>query len=136
MLVTVPNFRKFREISRALKLSESLVEKVILFLLSCGLLVEKNGEFQAGPSYLHLDRESPNISKHHSNWRMVAIQSLGNEEKNDIHYSTVSTLSKKDVETIRLRLVEEIQSYVQTVSQSKEETMYCFTLDFFKLLIE
>lgn len=136
MLVTVPQFRTVRSLAKALRLNESLVEKVIAFLLSCDLLIEKGGEFMAGPSYLHLDRDSPNISKHHSNWRMVAIQSLENEEKNDIHYSTVSTLSKKDVEAIQSKLVEEIQNYVQTVSQSKEETMYCFNLDFFKLLIE
>jgi len=136
MLVTVPQFRTARDVAGALRLSESLVERVMSFLLSCGLLIEKNGTFITGPSYLHLDRESPNISKHHSNWRMVAIQSLENEEKNDIHYSTVSTLSKKDVEALRSKFTEEIQNYVQTVSQSKEETMYCFNLDFFKILAE
>jgi uncharacterized protein (TIGR02147 family) len=136
MIVTVPNIRTIRDISGALKLSSSIVEKVVAFLLSYDLLIEKNGEFLAGPSYLHLDRDSPNISKHHSNWRMVAINSLQNEKKTDVHYSTVSTLSKKDAETLRSKLVQEIQNYVQTVSQSKEETMYCFNLDFFKMIEE
>jgi len=64
------------------------------------------------------------------------IDPIFEELKNDIHYSTVSTLSRRDVESLRTKLVEEIQNYVQTVSQSKEETMYCFNLDFFKLLNE
>lgn len=134
MLVTVPQFRTVKDIAGALKLSSATVEKVISFLLSCGLLIEKGGEFTAGPSYLHLDRESPNISKHHTNLRMVAINSLQDVKKTDVHYSTVSTLSKKDAEVLRSKLVQEVQNYVQTVSQSKEETMYCFNLDFFKVI--
>ena len=134
MLVTVPKFRTVRDVAKALGLNEALVRRVMAFLLSCELLIEKNGSFVTGPSYLHLDRESPNISKHHSNWRMVAIQSLEREDKNDIHYSTVSTLSSKDVDDLRLRFVEVIQNYVQTVSESKEETMFCFNLDFFKMI--
>jgi uncharacterized protein (TIGR02147 family) len=136
MIVTVPQFRTVRDIAKGLKLNTILVEKVVTFLLSCGLLIEKNGHLFSGPSYLHLDRDSPNISKHHANWRLTAINSLQNDDKADVHYSTVSTLSKKDVETIRSKFVQEIQNYVQTVSQSKEETMYCFNLDFFKMVNE
>lgn len=134
MLVTVPGFRSIRTIAEALRLNDSIVEKVVSFLLSNGLLIEKKGDFLPGPSYLHLDRDSPNISKHHTNWRMAAINSFQNENKSDIHYSTVSTLSKKHVDAIRSRLVQEIQNYVETVSQSTEETMYCFNLDFFRLI--
>jgi uncharacterized protein (TIGR02147 family) len=134
MLVTVPGFRTIKEIATALKLNTKTVEKVVEFLLSCGLLVEKAGEFAAGPSYLHLDRESPNISKHHINLRMAAINSLQDEKKTDVHYSTVSTLSKKDAESLQSKFVQEVQNYVQTVSHSKEETMYCFNLDFFKMI--
>jgi uncharacterized protein (TIGR02147 family) len=136
MMVTVPEFRKVPEIAKALKLNKTLVDKVVLFLLSCGLLTEKNQEFLPGPSYLHLEHNSPNISKHHTNWRMVAINSLQNDDKGDVHYSTVSSLSKKDVERIRQKFVNEIQEYVQGVSQSKEETIYCFNLDFFKLITD
>lgn len=44
MIVTVPHFRTIREIAKSLKLNTGLVEKVVTFLLSCGLLIEKNGE--------------------------------------------------------------------------------------------
>lgn len=135
MLVGLPEFRKKQEIASALRLSEGIVERVITFLLSNQLLVEKDGRFLPGPSYLHLQRDSPNIPKHHTNWRMQAVQSLEFDDHEDVHYSTISTFSREDAEHLRAKFVDEIQSYVKTVSASKkEETMYCFNLDFFKMV--
>jgi uncharacterized protein (TIGR02147 family) len=135
MLITIPKIKTVADITKALNLKTSIVEKAVSFLLSSGLLVEKNGDLAAGPAYLHLERNSPLISKHHSNWRMVAIQSLENDERGDVHYSTVSSLSEKDVEILREKIIQNIEDYVKTVSQSsKEETLYCFNLDFFKVL--
>jgi uncharacterized protein (TIGR02147 family) len=135
MIVTIGAYRSVASIARALSLKSNLVEDVISFLLSYNLLIEKGGEFLPGPSYLHLDRGSPNISKHHSNWRIAAISSLQSANKGDVHYSTVSTLSEKDVESLRDRLVQVVQDYVQTVQKSShEESIYGFNLDFFNLI--
>jgi uncharacterized protein (TIGR02147 family) len=134
MIVTISQFRTIQEISKAFKMNKKLVEKVVVFLISCNLLIEKNGELQTGPSYLHLEKTSPNAPRYQANLRMLAIHSLENQKENDIHYGTVSTLSKKDVEILRSKFVQDIQDYVQTVSQSKEESIYCFNLDFFNLL--
>ena len=136
ILVTIPHLRTIPEIGRALRLKVSVVEKAISFLLSVDLIIEKSGKFFPGPSYLHLEKNSPNIPKHHTNWRMSAINSLQNENKGDVHYSTVSTLSRKDAEVIRARFVQNIQEYVEQLTHSSEETMYCFNLDFFKVLEE
>jgi uncharacterized protein (TIGR02147 family) len=133
VLVTIPKFRTALAIASTLELPTSLVEKAIVFLISCGLLVENKGELKPGPTQLHLDRGSPNIATHHTNWRIAAINSLTAEASPDIHYSTVSTLSFKDVETLRSQFVQQIQTYVETVQKSSEETFYCFNLDFFKL---
>ena len=134
MIVTIPHLRTISGMANALKLKPALVKKAVDFLLSENLIIETSGEFYPGPSYLHLEKSSPNISKHHSNWRINAIQSLQDEKKEDVHYSTVSTLSKKDAEILRARLVQIIQEYVELLNGSSEETMYCFNLDFFKLI--
>lgn len=65
---------------------------------------------------------------------MTAINKLQDEVKGDVHYSTVSTLSKKDADILRARFVQSIQEYVEQLTHSTEETMYCFNLDFFKLV--
>jgi uncharacterized protein (TIGR02147 family) len=134
MLVTIPHFRTVTKISHALHLPMITVKNVVAFLLAHNLLAEHAGELIPGSSYLHLDRQSPLIARHHSNWRLVAMQMLSDPRPENVHYSTVSTLSQKDAEDIRAKLVEVIEGYVQTVADSKEEAMWAFNLDFFNLL--
>jgi uncharacterized protein (TIGR02147 family) len=134
VLVTIPKFRTVSNIAQALDLPAGLAERAVLFLVTSGLLTESRGELRPGPTQLHLDRGSPNISKHHTNWRIAAINSLSTEASTDVHYSTVSSLSLKDIEAIRSQLVQQIQTYVETVQKSPEEELYCFSLDFFGLI--
>lgn len=133
MLVTIPEFRNPQKIAKHLRLSPALIQKTISFLVSQNLVVEKNNELQPGPSYLHLEKNSPFIARHHSNWRLAAMDALTRDNSHDIHYSTVSTLSKKDCDHLRAHFTQVIQDYVKTVSHSKEEAMWVFNLDFFNL---
>ena len=94
----------------------------------------KKGLLKPGITQVHLNRESPLIRQHHTNWRISAIQSLMNDDRSDLHYSTLSTLSKVDVEKLRAEMVQMIENYVATVKPSKEELMYGFNLDFYNLI--
>ena len=132
--VTIPELRKPAAIADALGIPIAAVQKAILFLVSCGLLKEKSGTFVPGPTQLHIDRNAPQIFNHHANWRMMAVQSLMKERPTDVRYSTVSSLSLKDVEVLRSRFVQMIQDYVETVKVSPEQTLCCFNLDFFRLM--
>ena len=134
MIVTMTNFRIISKISLALRLSEEAVKEAVLFLVSTGLVIEKNGELFPGTMQLHLEQDSPQIRQHHTNWRMSAVQSLSVGYKDDIHYSTVSTLSLDDVEKIKSKFVRVIQEYVETIASSSEEAMYNFNLDFYNLI--
>jgi uncharacterized protein (TIGR02147 family) len=132
-LVSVPGFDSVESLGRALGLDRKKIEEAVLFLVDCGMLDQKKGGLVTGATQIHLDRSSPNISKHHTNWRMRAIESLSSGDEFDIHYSAISSLSKADVEKIRAMVVKSVQEYVETVRPSKEETLYSFTMDFFKV---
>lgn len=134
ILCTVPHFNSLEKLSASLRLSPSVVRDAVFFLVKIGLLKESHGKLSPGDAQIHLDRASHNISKHHTNWRIKAIDSLGEQKRTDTHYSTVSSLSESDVELIRTRIAAFIEAYVETVKPSKEETLYCFNLDFFKLI--
>jgi uncharacterized protein (TIGR02147 family) len=133
MLVTIPEFRTPQKIAKYLRLNTALIQKTVTFLVSQNLLIEKNGELLPGSSYLHLEKNSPFIARHHSNWRLAAMDALSRDNAQEIHYSTVSTLSRKDCEHLRAHFTQVIQDYVKTVSHSKEEMMWVFNLDFFNL---
>lgn len=134
VLVSLGSFNDAKSVSEALKIPEELVGKILLFLIQNNIVVEKKGKLKPGMTQVHLNRESPLIRQHHTNWRIAAIQSLANDTRTDIHYSTVSTLSHADAEKLRGEMVSLIEKYVATVAPSKEETMVGFNLDFYGLL--
>jgi uncharacterized protein (TIGR02147 family) len=134
ILVTIPKFRTPVTIANTLNLNIHVTTDAIVFLISCGLLIEKKGEVYPGPAQLHLGKDSPNLVKHLSNWRIKSIQNLEKHNDKNLYYSTISSLSKKDVEKIRDKFVQVIEEYVGIVKDSKEEALYSFNLDFFNLL--
>lgn len=110
------------------------MNQVLLFLIEANIVVEKNGVLKPGLTQVHLDRKSPLIRQHHTNWRISAIQSLITENKDDLHYSTVSTLSKADAEKLKADMVKLIEHYAAKVQPSKEEVMYGFNMDFYNMI--
>lgn len=134
MLTTIPGFSDAKSIAQSLRLSDSTVSQALIFLTQTGIIKEEEGVLSAGVTQVHLNRESPLIRQHHTNWRVAAIQSLTSESKTDLHYSTASTLSKADVEKLRDEMLKLIEKYVEVVKPSKEEAMYGFNLDFYNLI--
>ncbi len=134
VLSSLPEYNDAKSISNALKISEDVVGRVLLFLINAHIITDTKGKLKPGLTQVHLNRESSLIHQHHTNWRISAIQSLMNDNKTDLHYSTVSTLSEKDAEALRADMVKLIEHYVATVKPSKEEVMYGFNLDFYSLI--
>lgn len=134
MICTIPGFNEPKKIAESLNLSDEVVNTVLLFLIQTGILQQKKDQFIAGYTQVHLSRESALIKQHHTNLRLSAVQSLISSRKSDVHYSTVSTLSKADVEVLRAKMIELIETYVATVHPSKEEELVAFNLDFYSLL--
>lgn len=134
VVASLPEYNDVKEISDALKISETSVSKILVFLKQVGIIIEKNNKLLSGETRIHLNQESPLIRHHHTNWRMAAIQSLTNESKTDLHYSTVSTLSQTDAERLRADMVKLIENYVEVIKPSPEEVMYGFNIDFYNLI--
>jgi uncharacterized protein (TIGR02147 family) len=134
VLSSLAGFDDIESISAALKIPEEAVSKVLLFLTQSGIVIKEKNKLKPGLTQVHLNRESPFIQQHHTNWRIGAIQSLASQNKDDLHYSTVSTLSRADAEKLRAEMVAFIENYVAIVKPSPEEVMYGFNLDFFNLI--
>lgn len=54
-------------------------------------------------------------------------------DTNDLFYSSVVTLSKADITKIKSKLVQWITETKSIIRESKEEEVYSFNLDFFKV---
>lgn len=92
-----------------------------------------NSRFIRGTEWLHLEKGSPDLPKHHVNWRLQALRSLDKKFPEDVHYSVVVSLSRSDAEKIRGMSVKFIEEVVALIRESRDEELHCLCLDFFPM---
>lgn len=110
------------------------INEILEFLISINLVVRQGNRFEVGVGRIFLGSDSSMILKHHTNWRMKAIESLDRTFKTDIHFSSVVTLSSSDVRKIKEQLIKYIEDIRGIVRESsRDEELYSFCLDFFKV---
>ncbi len=133
--LAIPSLRTKASLAKFFLLPPSTVSEVLDFLLRYQLAKYENGKYEIGQLQIHLKKDSANIGKHHSNWRMRAISSLERESKEDVHYSGIFTCNLKTLEQIKQKIVKEIKSSVELVTESPspDEKIYSFVIDFFNL---
>lgn len=134
IMLGIEKFQTKDALIKHLGLSQKKVTEVLDFLVSLGLARQSSlGRFEIGPTRIHLERDSPMISKHHTNWRMSAIRSLERASENDLHYSVVAGMSDEDAVKIRSMILKYIEETLGVIHASKDEGVHCFALDFFPI---
>lgn len=133
MIVTIPEYKTKKEISDYLGLRMDVLSEALNFLISSGLIVQTKKGYTTGKARVFLKGDSPLIVQHHQNWRMRAIDSFTNSQKENLHFSSVYTISKEDFIKIKEKLLTHIQEVREIVKPSKEEELCVFNVDFFKL---
>ncbi len=121
------------EISDFFAIRKSRILPVLHFLCDTGLCVKRDGGFYIGQQSTFLPRESPLTYKHHSNWRLKAIEQLESDLDTNIFYTSPVSMSQKDFEAFKLRLSTLIKEFSQIVQGSPPEAIACFNIDFFRL---
>lgn len=132
MLVSIPEFQTVIAISRHLNLSRAKVIEVLTFLEETGLIQKNGTHYEIGVTRLHLSKDSPQIQRHHTNWRMQAIRAIDINEPDNLHYSTIVTMSKADVPKVSEILIKAIEECRKVIRESKEEQVQSICIDFFR----
>lgn len=131
--LTLGKVSSAEDVAQALSLPLKKSRQVVEFLLEASLAVQGDEGLEVGPARIHLENDSPHISRHHSNWRMQAMQSLTKVLPEELHYSSVVSLSEEDFLKIRKVLDESISRAKDVVRPSEPERLASFNLDFFFL---
>jgi uncharacterized protein (TIGR02147 family) len=132
-LTSIPEFQTLESIATRLALSKNVVSHALSFLKDVGLVTVSKNIYNIGPTRIHLGSESPMISRHHNNWRMVTAQLLHKRAPSDLHYSSVVTMSHDDADKLREMIVQFIANSKEIIKKSKEEELFSLDLDFFKV---
>lgn len=113
------------------ELSRAKAQEMLTFLVGSHLCIETAGRYSMGPQVTHLEASSPFITKHHTNWRVKAIQRAEDLGRNELMYSGPMVLARADFERLREKMVGFINEVIEEVRPSKSEDVACLNLDFF-----
>jgi uncharacterized protein (TIGR02147 family) len=121
------------EIALKLQTERDIIIKALNFLRETGFVKQNGACYVIGTQYTHLAKSSPYLTRHHSNWRLKALQKADQISDQELMYTSVFSISKKDFETLRESLVLVIQHFLKSVKASEGEVVACFGLDLFKV---
>jgi uncharacterized protein (TIGR02147 family) len=131
LMTSIGEGKNLDEIVQNLQISRERAKGIIDFLVKSHLCIAGSGYFKMGPQSIHLERSSPFIFRHHTNWRLRALERNHQLSANELMYTGPISLSKADFEVIRNKLTEVIKNFTQTAVDSPAEDMACLNLDFF-----
>ncbi len=133
-LVTgIKDFRSIETISERLQLPRTLVRKTMDFLLTHRLCVQGKNGFEIGPRITHLESTSQLVNRHHTNWRIKAIEKMQVFDPEELFYTGPMLISQSLQGEIRKRLVQLIQENIKLLKDCPDETLMCLNIDWFKI---
>jgi uncharacterized protein (TIGR02147 family) len=133
-LTAIEGFNNLDKISTRLGLNKKKAREAIDFLLKYSLIIEDDKQnLQIGPTLIHLESGSPQIPRHHQNWRLQAFTKYENPKNDNASYTAAVTLSTEDVKVIRENLLKFISENVNIIKNSSSEKLYCLCLDWFEV---
>ncbi len=133
MMSSIPTINTSEEIAERLGLKLKKVEMILAKLKEIGFVTYHDGSWSYKTGAFHLEKGSPALIQHHQNWRMKAIEDAGDEYSAGVHFTTVLSLSRKDAERLKQRILDAIEEIQEVTLPSKEETLFCFNADFFEI---
>ncbi|MGZ3697753.1 MAG: TIGR02147 family protein [Bdellovibrionota bacterium] len=133
ILTSVPELRSKGALSHHLQVPVSVISEALEFLVSIGAVMRDQGQYCIGKTRIHLGRNSPNLTKHHTNWRMQALQAMEKRNVQDIHYSSVMALAPVDAEKISALLLNTMAGAEDILKHATEKSAYCLGIDFFEV---
>jgi uncharacterized protein (TIGR02147 family) len=131
LLISIPQFQTRDKIADHLGLPMNQVMKALNFLVETGLASFFQGKYRSGQVGLHLQNDSPWLSRHHSSWRIQSMHKAEEQDSKNFHYTSVVSLSAHDAIEIRKLILESIENIRGIVRNSPEEKVYCYLIDLF-----
>ncbi len=125
--------RSLEEISKRFNITRAKASEVINFLVGANLCTEQKDRFLTGTQSTHLEHGSPYLLKHHTNWRLRAIDCAENIAETELMYTLNIAVSEKDFLSFREEMVQFIKKFLEKAYPSPAEEVACFNLDWFRV---
>ena len=131
LFTSIGSGKSLEDIASRFEISRERATEIINFLLSTNLCILDHGTYKMGSQSVHVGRASPHVHKHHTNWRIRAVDASDKISADELMYTAPMSVSKNDFKKIRERLTEVIKEVTDSAIASKAEDLVYFGLDFF-----
>ncbi len=132
LATTIPSINTIDEIATYLDLPRNKVQEIMDFLFKTGLCERDGEKLISSAKRTHLKRRSPQISSHHNNWRLRAMEQYTKYDDDDLSFTGPMTIATKDANRIREILVESIEKANDVITDSNSEEIFCLCIDWFR----
>jgi uncharacterized protein (TIGR02147 family) len=131
-LTTLPQIRTAEDIAAYLQIPRVQVQKVLEFLVAQEFVAIEEGELVIGPRQPRIHADSPLVRMHHQNWRARGLEKMQMQNRKDLFYTGVMTISEVDAQQVRKRVGELIENVGQIVQETEGECTRCVNIDYFQ----
>lgn len=115
-------------------MSRDKLRAILDFLLESGLIVEEADRYKLGPQTTHLEKTSPLIFRHHSNWRVKAMSRHERLTESEIAYTCPVSLRAEDLLVVREMIMQLIEKFLKkVVASDPPDSLACLNIDWFKV---
>lgn len=120
------------EIAQYLGIKKELALYVLEELEKMGLVSNSNGKWQGCKDNIHLPSDSPLVDLHHNSWRRFVLE-RGSTHSDDLRFSAVISLSKKDRLALRHLVLDFLEVCSKKIAESEEETLQLLAIDYLSI---
>ena len=131
-LVATGEYKDAASLARRLNTPLSTVNRTLQFLIENRLCIERDGHLATGPTYTHVDSDSPFVNKHRQNWRLRGFTMMEQKNEADLFYVSPMSISIADAEKVRAMILQMIQDVVEVMRPSPSEKVCCLNIDWFE----
>ncbi|MBT4762796.1 MAG: TIGR02147 family protein [Bdellovibrionaceae bacterium] len=131
LLSDLPTIENEFQMSEYFNLDLKKTREILQFLLKYDLVTQGSKGYELGEQFVHIRKNSPLITKHHSNWRNLALNSMGNPKTTDLYFTSPMVLSRKTHHEVRQKILSLIESVMKDIKPSPSETLSCLNIDWF-----
>ncbi len=123
--------KTLEEIASRFSITRPKAHEYIEFLVSASLIFEEKGRYKMGVNRTFLEHGSPHLLRHHTNWRMKALQKSELISESELMFTAPMSIAKADFGKLREELADFLKRMSGTIKDSPAEELACLNIDFF-----
>lgn len=133
MCTLVPSLRTPSAMKTYLNIPMAQIKEALEVLVKLGLVNLQSGQYFSTQKRIHLGEQGLTLKKHHANWRLKSINSLDQKKAEDLHYTSIMSISKSAAEEIKQIFLKSIQECEPIIKAAKDERVITLAIDLFEV---